>query len=36
LRRRGSWTKESLVELFYELLPEFRHLETGKYLDAKM
>jgi hypothetical protein len=25
-----------LVELFYELLPEFKHLDTGKYLDAKM
>ncbi len=36
LRLQGSWTKESLVELFYELLPEFKHLETGKYLDAKM
>ena len=36
LRSQGLWTKESLVEFFYELLPEFKHLETGKYLDAKM
>jgi FlaA1/EpsC-like NDP-sugar epimerase len=36
LRSQGLWTKESLVNFFYELLPEFKHLETGKYLDAKM
>jgi len=36
LRSQGFWTKESLVDLFYELLPDFKHLETGKYLDSKM
>jgi FlaA1/EpsC-like NDP-sugar epimerase len=30
------WSKSDLVDLFQELLPEFNHKETGKYLDAKM
>ena len=33
---RGTWTKTELVELFNEMLPEFDHLETGKYLDDRM
>lgn len=36
IRSRLKWTKEDLVNLFYELLPEFEHKETGKYLDSKM
>ena len=31
-----SWSKDQLVDLFNELLPNFGHKETGKYLDAKM
>ena len=31
-----SWNKEEIVTLFQDLLPEFRHLEKGKYLDSKM
>jgi FlaA1/EpsC-like NDP-sugar epimerase len=31
-----SWTKEAIVELFYDLIPNFGHKETGKYLDSKM
>ena len=31
-----KWNKEEIVELFFELLPEFAHKETGKYLDQKM
>lgn len=36
LRRAGSWEKSDLVELFYSVLPDFAHKETGKYLDSKM
>lgn len=36
LRRNGKWVKEDIVKLFKQILPEFNHLETGKYLDAKM
>jgi UDP-N-acetylglucosamine 4,6-dehydratase len=31
-----SWTKEQIVDLFYKMLPDFGHKETGKYLDGKM
>ncbi|BFT31121.1 UDP-N-acetylglucosamine 4,6-dehydratase [Alteromonas sp. D210916BOD_24] len=30
------WTKSDIVELFREMLPNFQHKETGKYLDSKM
>lgn len=30
------WTKESIVDLFYYLIPNFGHKETGRYLDSKM
>lgn len=30
------WTKEQIVELFFEMIPDFGHKETGKYLDGKM
>lgn len=36
LKRSESWTKENLVALFKEVLPEFMHEEKGKYLDSKM
>jgi len=31
-----KWTKEEIVKLFFYMLPEFGHKETGKYLDGKM
>lgn len=31
-----SWTKEMIVTLFHNLIPNFGHKETGKYLDSKM
>lgn len=30
------WSKESIVELFFKMIPDFGHKETGKYLDGKM
>lgn len=36
LRGRGRWTKQEIVESFYELIPDFGHKETGKYLDQRM
>lgn len=33
---RGAWTKVQLVDLFNYMLPEFAHIETGKFLDGKM
>ena len=31
-----AWKKEEIVELFFEMIPDFGHKETGKYLDSKM
>lgn len=31
-----TWTKEQIVELFFAMIPDFGHKETGKYLDSKM
>jgi len=36
LRQEGTWTKEDIVKLYFDLLPEFAHKETGKYLDQRM
>ena len=36
LKQNKSWTKEQLVELFFEMIPNFGYVEKGKYLDAKM
>lgn len=30
------WTKEMIVSLFHNMIPNFGHKETGKYLDSKM
>jgi FlaA1/EpsC-like NDP-sugar epimerase len=32
----GSWTKEELLALFHELIPDFMHEEKNKYLDQRM
>lgn len=31
-----EWTKEQIVDLFFTMIPDFGHKETGKYLDSKM
>jgi FlaA1/EpsC-like NDP-sugar epimerase len=36
LKQRQSWTKEQIVQLFFRMIPDFAHKETGKYLDSKM
>ncbi len=36
LREKGTWTKVDIVKLYFGLLPEFAHKETGKYLDQIM
>ena len=36
LREEGNWDKQAIVDLFFDLLPEFAHKETGKYLDQRM
>ena len=36
LRAQGSWDRRDLIDLFNETIPEFHHLETGKFLDGRM
>jgi FlaA1/EpsC-like NDP-sugar epimerase len=36
LLAQPTWDKDDIVKLFYKLLPEFAHKETGKYLDQRM
>lgn len=35
-RNNKKWSKEELVDLFFKMIPDFGHVETGKYLDNKM
>ncbi|MFT6734930.1 MAG: FlaA1/EpsC-like NDP-sugar epimerase [Polaribacter sp.] len=36
LKQDKSWTKDGIVRLFFRMIPDFGHKETGKYLDGKM
>jgi FlaA1/EpsC-like NDP-sugar epimerase len=36
MKHKKSWSKEQIVTLFFKMIPEFGHKETGKYLDSKM
>jgi FlaA1/EpsC-like NDP-sugar epimerase len=36
LRSCGRWEREDLINLFDEMIPEFKHKETGKFLDGRM
>lgn len=36
LKRQPSWSKEDLLNLFFDIIPDFLHKETGKYLDQRM
>ncbi len=36
MRASGSWSKEDLLSLYFEIIPDFAHIETGKYLDQRM
>ena len=36
MRDKRAWDKQSIVDLFFKMIPDFGHKETGKYLDGKM
>lgn len=36
MKSRKSWAKDDIVKLFFQMIPDFGHKETGKYLDSKM
>ncbi len=35
-KKRGSWSRSDLIGLFNDTIPEFNHMETGKFLDGRM
>ena len=36
LKRQGAWERADLLALFNQMIPDFGHKETGKYLDGRM
>ncbi|MBW4967886.1 UDP-N-acetylglucosamine 4,6-dehydratase [Pseudoalteromonas sp. CR1] len=36
MKTNKAWTKDEIVSLFFKMIPDFGHKETGKYLDGKM
>ncbi|MEA1988827.1 MAG: UDP-N-acetylglucosamine 4,6-dehydratase [Pseudomonadota bacterium] len=36
MKKNKQWTKQEIVKLFHQMIPDFGHKETGKYLDGKM
>ncbi len=36
LKHNKNWNKKDIVDLFFKMIPDFGHKETGKYLDSKM
>lgn len=36
MQEKRAWNKEEIVDLFFKMIPDFGHKETGTYLDGKM
>ena len=36
IKKKKEWSKNDFLDLFFDVLPEFTHAETGKFLDQKM
>jgi FlaA1/EpsC-like NDP-sugar epimerase len=36
MRKNGEWTRREMIALCADILPEFKHKETGIFLDEKM
>ncbi len=36
LKEKKNWNKEEIVELFFQMIPDFGYVEMGRYLDSKM
>ena len=35
-KEKREWSREEIVKLFFKMIPDFGHKETGKYLDGRM
>ena len=36
IKNSSTWSREEFVKLFHEMIPDFGHKETGKFLDQRM
>ncbi|MCI1779351.1 MAG: UDP-N-acetylglucosamine 4,6-dehydratase [Bacteroidales bacterium] len=36
MKKTGIWSKKQIVDLFFNLIPDFSFIEKGRYLDSKM
>lgn len=36
IKRKETWQKQEIVDLFFDMIPDFNYVEKGKYLDSKM
>ena len=36
MRTGGIWTRGALIDLFNDMIPEFSHQDTGRFLDGRM
>lgn len=36
MKSAKAWEKNQIIQLFFKMIPDFGHKETGKYLDSKM
>ncbi len=36
MKKVGKWTRGELIDLFNDMIPNFDHKETGKFLDGRM
>ena len=36
IKSGSTWQRDDLLQLFHEMIPDFGHKETGKFLDQKM
>lgn len=36
MKQSNKWSKKEFIDLFCKIIPDFKHKETGKYLDSKM
>jgi FlaA1/EpsC-like NDP-sugar epimerase len=36
IKKSNAWSREEIVELFHQMIPNFGHKETGKFLDQRM
>jgi len=36
MKKKGVWSRSDLIDLFNQTIPNFNHMETGKFLDGRM